>query len=67
MTTPDPNAITFTDLRFEIAEGKSFILYECGKCGALVRTEKVQDHATWHGKLGSEVKMASLGFGGLGV
>jgi hypothetical protein len=42
-------------------------LLRCDECRSLLLKDDAQEHANWHGKLRSEVSMASLGFGGTGL
>jgi hypothetical protein len=74
VTAPDRDTISFLDIKFFITGPRvdpekkpDFTLYECGECAALVREEKIQDHAQWHGKVRKEVTMAAMGLGGLGL
>lgn len=67
MTTPDPNSIEFLTMEFKLDSGTQIELVRCGKCMSLLLPADAQEHANWHGKVRTEVSMASLGFGGLGL
>jgi hypothetical protein len=67
VTTPE--SIEFLDIRIQFSAGgraDELVLRRCGRCHALLMDteESMQTHAAWHGRLGREARLASLGFGG---
>ncbi|CAA0136350.1 Uncharacterised protein [Mycolicibacterium vanbaalenii] len=60
-------AVQFTELALQQGGKTLWTLHQCGKCAALVVEDGKQAHANWHAQARSEIMMASMGFGGLGL